>query len=755
MNHKLLIIALLFFATNSWSQTILFSEDFEGEALGDIVGTSAEGIGWTSTCPNCVTGDIFEVDNTFGTMKGLRGNDTNGPATMSATGIDATGMYILILEFDYESSGYVGSGNLECDNECTGCSGDPADVLLGGCNNCWDFLLWELSTGTFTDGNVVLGNNCTIADNGHVISNAACSSPYDVNGDLIPGNDPTNLSLTISMAMWASAENMVIDNIVLTGYTKAEAVANGLINSPGVGGTFAVCPSGSLNLFDFLTNVPDSNGYWSGPSATTGDFLGTVDLSTVTMGDFEYIVATGNGCEDTTTVTITSGGVPPTVSISGNNSICLNDTTTLTASGTGNYTWSTGETSATIEVTSPPQNISITSTNSCGTATASITINSLGTIPTPTISGTTGLCDGDSLLFVASGGDTYLWSGGFTNDSSYYNSAQTISLTATNVCGDSTISLTITSLGSAPLISVSGIDSICIGDTTTLTASGFTNYTWSTGETSTSINVTSPQNIFVYSSNACGVDSAFIDIISLGNSPSISIIGTTGICVGDSTTLVAQGDTSYTWSDGSISDSASFNSAGTIYVVTQNICGSDTAFAILSDESVIAQFSASDSIGTSPLTIDFSNSSINANSYSWFFGDGQTSSETNPSHTYMESGQFTITLIAFNSFGCSDTTTQTIQTLALPEIEIPNVFTPNGDGSNNLFIVNSTQIKNIKGTISNRWGQTMFNWNDKNTGWDGYYNDKQAPEGTYYYVIEVTLINNQTETYTGAFSLFR
>lgn len=614
MLPKLLLLFFLFTSSHCWSQTILFSEDFEGEAIGDISGMSAEGINWTATCPNCLSGDIFEVNNSFGTMKGLRGNDTNGPAVMNASGIDATGMFILILEFDYESNGYLGSGNLECHNECGTCSGDPDDVLIGACNNCWDFLLWELSTGTFNDGSIVLGNNCSVTDNGHVISPPACSSPYDANGDLIPGNDPSNLNLNISMAMWASAENMVIDNIVLTGYTKAEAIANGLISSPGVGGTFNICPIGSIDLFDFLTNAPDNTGYWDGPSSTSGASLGTINTSSASMGDYLYIVSTGSGCEDTTIVTLVSGA-----------------------------------------------------------------------LPSSNVSGNLDICNGDSTLLTITGGDTYSWSNGDTGNQSY-----------------------ITSIGSG----------------------------------------------YGVAYNSCGSDTSFYNINSLGIIPSASILGSTVICntvVG--ITLIAQGGDTYQWSDGTTSNSYSTVLEENIYLIALNNCGSDTLFISTTNQTVIADFTPSTNTGTASLEVVFSDSSINATTYNWDFGNNEFSSNQNPTITYLSEGVYTVVLIASNDF-CSDSATTTIIVDDLV-IEIPNVFTPNSDNHNDTFAIDGSLFKGLSGSIYNRWGQILYQWDFPISGWDGTYEGKEAPEGTYYYTITIILADDQPRDFSGSFLLFR
>jgi gliding motility-associated-like protein len=76
-------------------------------------------------------------------------------------------------------------------------------------------------------------------------------------------------------------------------------------------------------------------------------------------------------------------------------------------------------------------------------------------------------------------------------------------------------------------------------------------------------------------------------------------------------------------------------------------------------------------------------------------------------------------------------------------IEVPNVFTPNEDGLNDFFQVKSVSLKSFHGKVFNRWGRLVYEWDDWKTqeaGWNGrYQNDgREAPAGTYYYVIEAS-----------------
>lgn len=211
------------------AQTTLFSEDFDTETAQATSGSSVEGISWTVSCPACsggqTTGDHLWVEN-----GGLEGQDTNGPATFSTGAIDATGCYLVTFSFTYTAPfGYSGSGNFECPADCGAtCLGDVNDPTGGACDGCWDFLYGELDLGANIERVILLGDDCNDGPNGSVTSSPVCASPYDANGDLIPGNDPTAMQLNIVMSMWAGDENMTIDNIMVLCYTEEEATTAGL-----------------------------------------------------------------------------------------------------------------------------------------------------------------------------------------------------------------------------------------------------------------------------------------------------------------------------------------------------------------------------------------------------------------------------------------------------------------------------------------------------------------------------------------------
>jgi len=134
--------------------------------------------------------------------------------------------------------------------------------------------------------------------------------------------------------------------------------------------------------------------------------------------------------------------------------------------------------------------------------------------------------------------------------------------------------------------------------------------------------------------------------------------------------------------------------------------------------------------------------------WSWNFGDSQTASSPNPSHAYSQPGTYGITLITYipNSLGCYDTLqAQTINVSAIADMYIPNTFTPNGDGYNDVFMVRGPLFSIYYFAVYNRWGQLVFETSDPKEGWDGQYKGKPADPGVFGYYVKVRCSETSSE----------
>jgi len=125
-------------------------------------------------------------------------------------------------------------------------------------------------------------------------------------------------------------------------------------------------------------------------------------------------------------------------------------------------------------------------------------------------------------------------------------------------------------------------------------------------------------------------------------------------------------------------------------------------------------------------TIDFNGASSFSNivTYSWDFGDGNTSTLQNPTHTYPndQTYVFVITLTVTDANGCVSTITETITIYPDFYFYTPNSFTPNGDGHNETYSATGVGMIEYQMMIFNRWGELVYKTDDINKGWDGKFN---------------------------------
>lgn len=200
----------------------------------------------------------------------------------------------------------------------------------------------------------------------------------------------------------------------------------------------------------------------------------------------------------------------------------------------------------------------------------------------------------------------------------------------------------------------------------------------------------------------------------------------------------------------------------TFYVeaISEANCVSSSRTPVTVTVSIVnALFSATPLSGTAPLKVDFINTSKGAVTYYWNLNDNFESTLQNVSHVFSPDGQggvYEVMLIASNTFGCKDTMTVRIAVNPFSKLIIPNVFTPNGDGVNDLFTLESTGVTALNAQLFDRWGLKLFEWDTVRGGWDGRTAaGGEASEGTYYYVITATGVDGQEYKLNGYLTLLR
>ncbi len=137
-------------------------------------------------------------------------------------------------------------------------------------------------------------------------------------------------------------------------------------------------------------------------------------------------------------------------------------------------------------------------------------------------------------------------------------------------------------------------------------------------------------------------------------------------------------------------------------------------------------------------------------SYIWNIGSNDSIINNLPSGTYH--------LIITDANGCSDTAQTFVDETAIDcdfFVYVPNAFTPNGDGNNDVFFVNAKGVESLSVKIYNRWGNKVFEINDVNDIWDGTYKGKKQNTAVFVYVLEASFLNGKTVTESGNVNLIR
>jgi gliding motility-associated-like protein len=230
--------------------------------------------------------------------------------------------------------------------------------------------------------------------------------------------------------------------------------------------------------------------------------------------------------------------------------------------------------------------------------------------------------------------------------------------------------------------------------------------------------------------------------VSAGTSSSYTIAWTNaaGATVGNTIPLTGVGAGSYT-----------------LTITDANNCTATltTGLTVPGNPAVVAAFTPSPSQGTAPLTVGLTNNSSGATHYLWSFGNGSGATTMNATAVYPTAGVYTVTLVASNG-SCFGLDTAVIIVNDATSIVIPNIFSPNGDGINDVFYIATTGMSSLHVDIFNRWGQLVYTLGSINQSWDGKLNNgNQATEGTYYFILSAVGLDGKTFSKEGPLTLVK
>jgi gliding motility-associated-like protein len=552
----------------------------------------------------------------------------------------------------------------------------------------------------------------------------------------------------------------------------------GAVVQAGLDGS--ICADQTFSLNGVVQNVSDfmwstsGDGYFSDASVLNPVYNpGTLDIANGSV----YLVLGGlpnAPClvvdYDSLLLTI----IPlPDANAGPNITICKGDPATLVATGGTSYVWNTVPPMNNDTLIVSPIDTTfyvVTVSNALCSSSDTVVVNVLP-LPQITLTHDTMICSGDSVVLAASGGLSYIWSNGeFISSIVVFptvTTTYTVTVTDIHTC-HSSASVTITVNASLNSSVSPANPNICEGGNITLTASAShpSIFEWAPGtglsNTVGPVVIASPDKTTQYNvtaTDAMGCSSVSSVVLIVYQNPPVEVHPPLyDLCKGDTLVMTAYGASSYFWSPpaGLSANNLPVVLASPKQSITYELTGTDQHNCSTTVTAVINVLPVP--VITLPESIYIcrgENYLLNAEghidscTYSW--QDGSTESyfyATNPGLYY----------VTVNRLSCS--VTDSVLVKACSEVWIPNAFSPNNDGINDLFYVKNTEdLTEFHLTIYNRWGERVFYTDNPFIPWDGNNDGKRCPTGVYHYVIEYVgqgnvLLEQEGKKY-GQITLFR
>jgi gliding motility-associated-like protein len=555
----------------------------------------------------------------------------------------------------------------------------------------------------------------------------------------------------------------------------------------------------------FGLNATGANSYtWTGPN----NFTSTLQNPSFTNNTISYdgtYTLTGNinGCTHSITTNVVIYPLPIITPFTSGN-VCAGTSFTLSANGGTAYVWSgpNGFNGNGQQVPVGPAGVSMTGTYNVTGTDANGCVNSatLAQIvhanPIPIASGSS-KCIYESLYLTASGGDNYQWSGPQSFNSNQQNpivanaqlsNAGVYTVTVSTTAGCVATATAYCTVFGRPTIGYTGNTEVCYGGVFSFVANGGITYKWLgvPGELSQA-------NSYTVSSSSPGLLSTYTLVGADGNGctnqvviyPQVNALpyaqvksDSEGACVPFSTRFNISGAApninGIQWVfpnssviNDSLSTSYYVGSPGihtiSVQLVNNKGCKATISNTVQGFPIPKADFSFTpDNPHENDFVVSFTDESNNAVITDWFWdfysNNQHLSIKQNPVYEFPYTGNYFVFLKVTSNKGCLDSIVKKITVAEEATFFIPNAFTPDGDGNNDIFIPKTVGIKKFKMEIFDRWGELIFVSSDITVGWDGKHKKGGdiLPQGVYIYKISAVL-NDRTKPkqYTGHVSLLK
>ena len=643
--------------------------------IGSSITLTASGANTYAWSPGGQTGAAITVNPASSTVYTVTGTDTNG-----CTGTATFSVTVLPLP----TVAFSGTTTI--------CNGSSTIITASGGS------AYNWSTGSTIASTTVSPASTTTYT--VTVSNATCSTTASVTVMVLPvpvAGISGDLDICIGQNTMLTANGggtynwgggvttafYSVSPIATTTYTVTVTGANGCTSTSSATvvvnplPTVAIVPTSASICLGTMTTLTATGG-----TSYTWSNLGTtpaISVSPIANTTYTVTATDSNGCTNTASTPVTVLPLP-VVTITPPVQLCQFTSTTVTVTGGGTYLWNNMSTGASITVSSGAPNtttnysVTVTGTNGCTASTStSITTNP---VPVVTIPNNSPICLGTTAMLTAMPappGHTYLWSTNATTQSiSVSPSANTnYTVTVTTSAGCSNNATAMVTVLPIPIITFSGDNNICIGETTTITASGGVGYAWSNGSATSELTVspvaTTTYTVTVTGANSC--TSTANHTIIVNPLPVASIQPTTTIvCANSTLALTATGGGTYQWSPNA---GSSTNATVTVtpvtppatYIVTVTSAAGCTATAsriITVVDAPVATISAPNTsiCKGSNITLTASGGST----YQWSNGTNAAANQVSPGITT------TYTVTVTNVQGCTDTESITIDVRIAPVV---------------------------------------------------------------------------------------
>jgi hypothetical protein len=639
-----------------------------GQTTESIIVSNTGDYSVSTIINGCSSGTSAQTSVTVNPNPIISQGTTNNPSSCGGTdgSIQINGTGTGVLSWNGTTTGSIngfvlgnfvsnlgaGSYNFSFNN---GCESNSISVSLSDPGSPSTPTISSSGPTTICEGESVTLTSSSLTDN--IWSNGATSSSIIV-------NTSGTFTVQVSVAGCNSANS-----------TPVDVVVNAIPSTPTIStsGATTFCEGGSVTL----TSSNPSGNVWSDGQTTesiivsnTGDYSVSTIINGCSSGTSAQTSVTVNPnpiiSQGTTNNPSSCGGTDGSIQINGTGTGVLswNGTSTGSINGfvLGNFVSNLGAGS-----------YNFTFNNGCESNSISVSLSDPGVI-IPTISSSNGntICEGESITLTSSSASGNTWSTGETTQSiivSVENEYSVSVFDAGCTVSSDIFTLTVNLIPTTPSITASGSTDFCSGENVVLTSSSLNGNTWSTGETTQSITVSSSGSFFVnVIENACISEQSNVINVNVTQTPvtpTITADGATTICIGESVNLTSDATSNNTWSNGSTSQTINVTESGTYSVTVNN--GSCTATS--NEITITVNSTAITPTITSSGSLNFCEGGSVTLTSSESSGNIWSNGATTNSITVSESGQYTVSIGTGNCAGTSEIASVTVNPLPLVTLD--------------------------------------------------------------------------------------